>query len=105
MWCVLYSFDGRRKRVGSKEKQVEERLQHRYKREMKGAIRDIKKDAQFLAAQKLQEQMQRSVSHMGLYMLAGVLSLGVSLLWRYFKSCETECPEYDIECNANQMFL
>ena len=81
---MLYSFDGRRKRVGSKEKQVEERLQHRYKREMKGAIRDIKKDAQFLAAQKLQEQMQRSVSHMGLYMLAGVLSWGLGY-------CHFEC--------------
>lgn len=52
-------FDGKKKRVGSKEKLEKQRLLHKYKRERKGAMREIRKDAQFLARQKLNERIQR----------------------------------------------
>lgn len=54
-----FSFDGTKKRVGSKEKQERDKLQHKLKREMKGAIREIRRDNAFIARQKLQEQIER----------------------------------------------
>jgi len=52
-------FDGQKKRVGSKEKQERDKLQHKLKREMKGAIREIRKDNAFLGRQKIKEQIER----------------------------------------------
>ena len=55
------SFEGKKKRVGSKEKQERDKLQHKLKREMKGAIREIRKDNSFLARQQLKEQIDKWV--------------------------------------------
>lgn len=52
-------FEGRKKRVGSKEKLEREKLQHKIKREMKGAIREIRKDNAFIAREKLKEQIEK----------------------------------------------
>ncbi|ELT93562.1 hypothetical protein CAPTEDRAFT_227046 [Capitella teleta] len=51
-------FDGKKKRGGSKQTQEEQKIQYQYKREMKGAIRDVRKDTQFIARHRLQEQME-----------------------------------------------
>lgn len=57
--CFL-SFDGRKKRTGgSKESLEKQRLLHKYKREMKGTIREVRKDAQFIARTKLDDQIHR----------------------------------------------
>lgn len=53
------SFEGRKKRVGSKEKLERDKLQHKIKREMKGAIREIRKDNAFIAREKLKEQIDK----------------------------------------------
>ena len=53
------SFDGKKKREGSKEFNEKQRLIHKVKKERKGAMREIKKDMQFLARQKLQEHIDR----------------------------------------------
>lgn len=55
------SFEGRKKRVGSKEKLERDKLQHKIKREMKGAIREIRKDNAFIAREKLKEQIDKYV--------------------------------------------
>jgi hypothetical protein len=55
------SFDGKKKRGGSKRILEEQKIQYQYKREMKGAIRDVRKDQQFLSRHKLQEQMAQYV--------------------------------------------
>jgi len=52
-------FEGRKKRVGSKEKLEKDKLQHKLKREMKGAIREIRKDNAFLGRQKIKEQIEK----------------------------------------------
>lgn len=59
MFFFLYSFDGRRRWKGSKESLENKILLHKYKREMKGAIREIRRDNQFLAKQQLEEQLER----------------------------------------------
>ncbi|XP_033633176.1 nucleolar protein 14-like isoform X2 [Asterias rubens] len=41
------------------EKNEKQRLLHNYKRELKGAMREIRKDTQFLAREKLKEQIER----------------------------------------------
>lgn len=56
---LFFSFDGGKKRVGSKEKQERDKLQHKLKREMKGAIREIRKDNAFIGRQKIQEQIAK----------------------------------------------
>uniref|UniRef100_A0A452J5B9 Uncharacterized protein n=1 Tax=Gopherus agassizii TaxID=38772 RepID=A0A452J5B9_9SAUR len=48
-----------RKQGGSKEEQERKRLIHKHKREFKGAVREIRKDNQFLARMQLSEIMQR----------------------------------------------
>ncbi|XP_074848493.1 nucleolar protein 14 [Carettochelys insculpta] len=48
-----------RKQGGSKEEQERKRLIHKHKREFKGAVREIRKDNQFLARMQLSETMER----------------------------------------------
>ncbi|XP_038255131.1 nucleolar protein 14 isoform X1 [Dermochelys coriacea] len=48
-----------RKQGGSKEEQERKRLIHKHKREFKGAVREIRKDNQFLARMQLSEIMER----------------------------------------------
>ncbi|XP_041476417.1 nucleolar protein 14-like [Lytechinus variegatus] len=45
--------------TGNKERDEQQRLIHRHRREMKGAVREIRKDTQFIARQKLKEQKER----------------------------------------------
>jgi len=52
-------FDGRKRRPMGKEKQEREKLLHKYKREMKGAIREIRRDKSFLAKLKLKQTLQK----------------------------------------------
>lgn len=61
LYCSI-SFEGRKKRVGSKEKQEHDKLQHKIKREMKGAIREIRKDNAFIAREKLKEQIEKYIT-------------------------------------------
>lgn len=44
-----------------KARQEHEKLLHKYKREMKGAIREIRRDKSFLAKLKLKETLQKWV--------------------------------------------
>ncbi len=55
------SLDYGNKRGNTKEEKEHERLQHKYKREFKGALREIRKDTRFLAREKLNDVMSRSV--------------------------------------------
>uniref|UniRef100_A0A8C6RZ18 NOP14 nucleolar protein n=1 Tax=Nannospalax galili TaxID=1026970 RepID=A0A8C6RZ18_NANGA len=48
-----------RKQGSSKEEQERRRLVHKHKREFKGAVREIRKDSQFLARMQLSEIMER----------------------------------------------
>ncbi|XP_025095317.1 nucleolar protein 14-like isoform X2 [Pomacea canaliculata] len=51
-------FDGKKKRKGNREFQEKQRLQHKLKREYKGALREIRKDSRFLAKQQLKETLE-----------------------------------------------
>lgn len=55
------NFDGRRKRKGSKELAEQQRLMHKLKQETKGALKELRKDSQFLATERLKEQKQKDV--------------------------------------------
>lgn len=50
--------DGKQHRPISKEKQESEKLLHRYKREKKGALREIRKDRDFLAKIRIKQQLK-----------------------------------------------
>ena len=54
-------FDGRKKRKGTREQLERQRLQHKVKNEFKGALREIRKDSQFLARQHIKTILERSV--------------------------------------------
>uniref|UniRef100_A0A8C1RP72 NOP14 nucleolar protein homolog (yeast) n=1 Tax=Cyprinus carpio TaxID=7962 RepID=A0A8C1RP72_CYPCA len=53
------SLDYGKKRGNTKEEKERERLKHKYKREFKGALREIRKDTRFLAREKLSDVMSR----------------------------------------------
>nr|CAD7257690.1 unnamed protein product [Timema shepardi] len=55
-------FDGMKKRPMGRTKQERAKLLHKYKREMKGAMREIRRDKSFLAKLKLKETLTRSVT-------------------------------------------
>ncbi len=48
-----------RKKLADREERDKARLKHTFKKEMKGAIREIRKDASFIANVSLSEQMAR----------------------------------------------
>lgn len=52
-------YDGRTFKTESKEKAERSKLLHRYKREMKSAVREIRKDNSFLSKLKYHEQVKR----------------------------------------------
>lgn len=52
-------IDGRSFRIVSQAKLEKEKLVHQYKREMKGALREIRKDKNFLARVKMTEQAKK----------------------------------------------
>nr|XP_033806339.1 nucleolar protein 14 isoform X2 [Geotrypetes seraphini] len=56
---VMEVLEFGRKQGCSREERERKRLIHKHKREFKGAIREIRKDSQFLAKQQLSEIMER----------------------------------------------
>ncbi|XP_065225974.1 nucleolar protein 14 homolog [Planococcus citri] len=52
-------IDGQSFRTTSQAKQEHDKLLHQYKREMKGALREIRKDRSFIARVKVSEQAQK----------------------------------------------
>lgn len=58
-WLSSCSLEFGRKQGSSKEEQERKRLIHKHKREFKGAVREIRKDNQFLARMQLSEIMER----------------------------------------------
>ncbi|RMX61455.1 hypothetical protein pdam_00003532 [Pocillopora damicornis] len=53
-----------RRGTGNKATNEKQKLRYKYKREFKGAIREIRKDNQFLAKQKLKEQLERDTERL-----------------------------------------
>lgn len=51
--------DRKKKKTASKEENEKGKMKHKYKKELKGAIREIRKDTQFLAREQLNEQMEK----------------------------------------------
>ncbi|XP_051734258.1 nucleolar protein 14 [Ctenopharyngodon idella] len=56
---IVQILDYGKKRGNTKEEKERERLKHKYKREFKGALREIRKDTRFLAREKLNDVMSR----------------------------------------------
>lgn len=56
---IVEILDYGKKRGSTREEKEKERLKHKYKKEFKGALREIRKDSRFLAREKLNEVMSR----------------------------------------------
>ncbi|XP_078416974.1 nucleolar protein 14 isoform X2 [Cetorhinus maximus] len=56
---IVEVSDYGRKRGGTRQERERMRLVHKHKREFKGAVREIRKDAQFLARQRFSDIMER----------------------------------------------
>ncbi|XP_055731140.1 nucleolar protein 14 [Salvelinus fontinalis] len=56
---IVEVLDYGKRRGNTKEEREKERLKHKYKKEFKGALREIRKDTRFLAREKLNEVMGR----------------------------------------------
>ncbi|KAM9307054.1 nucleolar protein 14 [Pholidichthys leucotaenia] len=56
---IVQVLDYGKKRGSTKEEREQQRLKHKYKKEFKGALREIRKDSRFLAREKLNEIMNR----------------------------------------------
>lgn len=52
-------FDGRKKRKGDRAFHEKQKLTHKYKKELKGAVREIRMDNRFLARHHLKETQER----------------------------------------------
>lgn len=56
---LTFRLDYGKKRGCTREEKEQERLKHKYKKEFKGALRELRKDSRFLAREKLNEVIQR----------------------------------------------
>ncbi|XP_047426590.1 nucleolar protein 14 [Mugil cephalus] len=56
---IVEVLDYGKKHGSTREEREKERLKHKYKKEFKGALREIRKDTRFLAREKLNEVMSR----------------------------------------------
>ena len=60
IYTLYVRFDDRKKRKGgSKEVNEKQKLVHKYKKEMKGAMREIRKDTYMLAQVQHKEQKEK----------------------------------------------
>ena len=58
--CLVYvSFDGKKKRGGTRDFNEKQRDLHKYKKELKGARKEIIKDMKVVHDHKLREQERR----------------------------------------------
>ncbi|XP_043237470.1 nucleolar protein 14-like [Amphibalanus amphitrite] len=57
--AIEENFDGRRRRPGSHEKKEHDKLVHKYKRQMRSTIREVRRDNAFVARQKLADIKSR----------------------------------------------
>lgn len=55
---IMTVYDGKQHKSMSKEKAEREKLLHKYKREFKGAIREIRRDRNFLAKVQIEQQIK-----------------------------------------------
>lgn len=60
---MAFRVDYGRKRGNTKAEKERERLKHKYKKEFKGALREIRKDTRFLAHTKLSDSLRRLVHY------------------------------------------
>lgn len=65
-FCCCHHFKGFTLRLDygkkhgcTREEKDKERLKHKYKKEFKGALRELRKDSRFLAREKLNDVIQR----------------------------------------------
>ncbi|XP_018402661.1 PREDICTED: nucleolar protein 14 homolog [Cyphomyrmex costatus] len=58
---IMAIYSGKRNKSMSKEKAEREKLLHKYKREFKGAIREIRKDRDFLAKVQIGQQIKSDI--------------------------------------------
>ncbi|EFN90002.1 Nucleolar protein 14 [Harpegnathos saltator] len=58
---IIAVYDGKQRKPMSKEKAEREKLLHNYKKEMKGAIREIRRDNAFLAKIQISQQIKNDV--------------------------------------------
>lgn len=65
----IFRLDYGKKRGNTKEEKERERMKHKYKKEFKGALREIRKDTRFLAHTKLTDTLHRSVHYRGHYIV------------------------------------
>uniref|UniRef100_A0A672FR11 NOP14 nucleolar protein homolog (yeast) n=1 Tax=Salarias fasciatus TaxID=181472 RepID=A0A672FR11_SALFA len=56
---IVEVLDYGKKRGSTREDKEKERLKHKYKKEFKGAVREIRKDSRFLAREKLTERKRK----------------------------------------------
>uniref|UniRef100_A0AAV2LQ83 Uncharacterized protein n=1 Tax=Knipowitschia caucasica TaxID=637954 RepID=A0AAV2LQ83_KNICA len=56
---IVEILDYGKKRGSTREERERERLKHKYKKEFKGALREIRKDSRFLAREKLSDVMHK----------------------------------------------
>lgn len=54
-----YRFSGKKRRVMSKEKADYQKLLYKHKKEMKGALREIRRDKAFIGDVKIKEKLKR----------------------------------------------
>lgn len=55
----VFSYDRKRHKVQSQEKAEIQKLQHKLKKEKKGAMREIRRDNAFLGRVKIKQQIHR----------------------------------------------
>lgn len=66
---MAFRLDYGKKRGNTKDEKERERLKHKYKKEFKGALREIRKDTRFLAHIKLSDTLRRLVHYRGHYIV------------------------------------
>lgn len=59
---VLYRYEGKQRKMQSRAKSDRDKLTHKLKKETKGALREIRRDKDFLAGIKLRQKIQRLVN-------------------------------------------
>jgi len=52
-------YDGKKKKVQSREKAERDKLLHKLKKETKGALREIRRDKSFLGRVKINQRIRR----------------------------------------------
>lgn len=102
---IVAVHDDKRRPKLSKEKEMRAILSHKLKRETKGAVREIRRDNEFIAKMKIKKQIQRYFEFDLSLALSGLIYFSFAAIWSVKKRCVESTRKHRYNKESSMHYL